>query len=248
MERVRDKKYWNYWQEIVNASIARNTVELPTFLGLVDFEGKKVLDAGSGVGRVAFKINGFAESITCIDSSDSALQTLSAEVEKQGLQNKIKFAKGDLRALPFEDCAFDIVYSLWTIHYLKQDWQGILRELNRVCKKDGTVIVCFSTEKGSIPKMESFAKPKELLLRKKFTQGVLQFFKKLNKNSAVKKAVLPFYFKSADWAFEVFSETFLPKPLPAKAGEKCLAFLKKHSSKKGCFVDEEVAFVYSIKA
>jgi len=232
---------------MVKASIARNTVELPAFLSIVDFEGKKVLDAGAGIGRAAFKINGFAKSIACVDESKVALQKLNAEIRKKGLQGKIKARFGNIRELPFKSNSFDIAYSLWVLHHYKRDWQGVLKELNRVCKKQGCVIVCFSTEKGSIPRLEAIARANEIKLRKEFAKKVLRFLKKLNGNSFVKTARLPFYFKTPSWAFEVLSETFLPKPLTALQEKKCREFLKKHSSKKGCFLDEEAAFVYSFK-
>ena len=208
---------------------------------------KKVLDAGAGVGRVAFKINGFAESISCIDESKTAIQKLKSKIKGQNLQEKIKAYFGRLESLPFKSNSFDIVYSLWALHHLKPDWRQKLSELNRVCKKGGAVIVCFSTEKGSIPRLEALTKRGEIALRKKFTANVAKFLKELNRNSSIKKVKLPFYFKNASLAFKVLSETFLPRPLTAEQAVKCKAFLKKHSSKKGCFFDEECAFVYSFK-
>lgn len=247
-ERSRDKKYWDYWEEMVKASTARNTVELPALLGIVDFEGKKVLDAGSGIGRAAFKIQGFCEKLTALDKNDFALKALREGIKAQGLEKKVSAVQGSLEKIPFSaKNSFDIVYSLWALHHLKPDWKLKLSELNRVCRKKGCVIVCFSTEKGSIPELEALTRPKELELRKQFTQQVAGFLKKLNGNSSVKKVMLPFYFKNANWAFEVLSNTFLPKPLTALQEKKCIAFLKKRSNAKGCFLDEECAFVYSFK-
>ena len=154
---------------------------------------------------------------------------------------------GDTPAFRQGRTSFGIVYSLWTLHHLKLDWKAKLKELNKACRKSGAVIVCFSTEKGSIPRLEALTKEKELALRKKFTLGVAEFLKSLNGNSGIKKVQLPFYFKNANWAFEVLSNTFLPKPLTAKQELACKKFLKKHSSKKGCFLSEECVFVYSFK-
>lgn len=231
----------------MNASTGRNTIELPAFLSLADFEGKKALDAGSGVGRVAFKINGFARRITCVDESPAALKILRSEIKRQCLNGKVKAVKGDIRALPFKNNSFGIVYALWVIHNYKKDWQGILEELNRVCRKGGAVIVCFSGGNSDLPKLEAIARH-DLKERKAFRGKVLSFLKKLNGNSFSKPVLLPFKFESPEWAFKVFSETFLPKPLPGKAAEKCLAFLKSHSSKKGCVVRQEAVFCTSVKA
>lgn len=246
MPKNRTGKYWNYWQEMVDASTKRNTVELPALLGIADFEGKKCLDVGSGVGRVAFKINGFAKEITCVDESKAAVGKLNAEIKKHCLGRKIKARLGNILKLPFKSNSFGIAYSLWVIHNRKKDWREILMELNMVCKKGGTVIVCFSGGKSDLPKLEAIARH-DLKERKAFKGKVLSFLKKLNGNSFSKSVLLPFKFKNADWAFEVFSETFLPKPLPAEAAKKCLAFLKRHSSRNGCAISQECVFAFSFK-
>ncbi|MDO8647568.1 MAG: class I SAM-dependent methyltransferase [Candidatus Diapherotrites archaeon] len=247
MDNFRGKQYWNYWQEIVKASVVRNTVEIPVLLEIADFEGKKCLDAGAGVGRIAFKINGFAKEIVCIDESKAALQTLKAEIKKQGLGKKIKARLGNIRKLPFKDNSFDIVYSLWTIYHLKQDWQGILEELNRVCRKGGAVIVCFSGGNADLPILESIAR-NDLKERKAFKGNVVSFLKKINGNSFFKIAQLSFWFKSPEWALKVFSETFLRfSNFSNVVVKKRFAFLKKHSSKKGCVIRQEAVFAYSFK-
>lgn len=244
MTRKRNKKYWNAWGEMVKASIARNTIEIPTLLSLTDFEGKKVLDAGAGVGRISEKLSGFASSIYALDENSWALKSL-----KEKAKNNKKFfpIKGNLENLPFKSNSFDIVLSCWTLHNLKENRKKVLSELKRVAKKNGCSIVCFSSEKYSIPKLEALTKEKEIFLRKKFRQEVEKFFKKNFKEAFVKKAKLPFYFKTHKFAFKVLSETFLPNPLSIEQKTKCLKFLKACSTKKGCFLEEEVVFVYGFK-
>ncbi|MFH1751464.1 MAG: class I SAM-dependent methyltransferase [archaeon] len=248
VERTKDEPYWNAWDEMVKASIARNTVELPLFLSITDFENKQVLDAGAGVGRVAFKVQGFCDKITCLDENDWALKALEKGKEKLGLQNKIEIKKGSIKQIPLPDNSFDITYALWVMHHYKPDWELMIKEMVRVTKPGGFIITCFSTEKGSIPVMEAIKKENEIQLRKEFPKKVQKELEKNNCSSGIKKAMLPFYFKNADFTFRVLSETFLPKPLEKQAESKVKDFIKKHSNEKGTFLDEEVAFVFGRKS
>jgi ubiquinone/menaquinone biosynthesis C-methylase UbiE len=107
----------------------------------VDFDslrGKDVLDVGFGSG---FSVQLFAEagaSVTGIDLTPWAVETTRARLDAFGLDANV--SEGDAEQLPFEDAAFDFVFSWGVIHH-SSDMDKALSELVRVCKPDGAVVI-----------------------------------------------------------------------------------------------------------
>ncbi|MEN9625750.1 MAG: hypothetical protein RL557_78 [archaeon] len=62
---------------IVKRSVEKNTKELPTILSTLDFENQKCLEIGPGpLARLAIKISGFAQSVTCIDENEKTIEAI----------------------------------------------------------------------------------------------------------------------------------------------------------------------------
>lgn len=96
-----------------------------------------VLDAGSGLGGPARYL---AETHGCqvvgVDLSPDYVGVARLLTDRAGLADRIAFQEGDLTDLPFEDEAFDLV---WTQHVAMNiaDRDGLYRELRRVLKSGG---------------------------------------------------------------------------------------------------------------
>ncbi|MCZ2845497.1 MAG: class I SAM-dependent methyltransferase [Candidatus Bathyarchaeota archaeon] len=105
-----------------------------------DFEaGKKILDVGCGDGTDAeIFINEFRLDVYAIDIYKHD------NIEKLG---GLKFKKGSICQIPFDDNEFDYVFSHDILHHLDEGNQSYekhitgLRELIRVTKKDGHIII-----------------------------------------------------------------------------------------------------------
>lgn len=97
----------------------------------------RVLDAACGTGfftRVLAGIRG--AHVTGMDI-DPALLAAAEELARQaGLP--IRFVQGDMRRLPFEDGAFDVVTSHIVLEVF-DDKAAVLREMQRVCRSGGWV-------------------------------------------------------------------------------------------------------------
>ena len=97
--------------------------------------GQRVLDlaAGTGTSTQPFHAAG-AETVSC-DFSLGMLQ-----VGKRRLPH-LTFVAGDATRLPFRDAAFDAVTISFGLRNV-QDTEGALREMHRVTKPGGRLVVC----------------------------------------------------------------------------------------------------------
>lgn len=97
-------------------------------------EGKKVLDAGAGTGRLSIKLHKAGADVTALDISPEMLAILK---KKEGA---IETIEGDLENMPFEDEAFDMVFSSLALVHLKKI-EPFLDECYRVLKDNGKLIL-----------------------------------------------------------------------------------------------------------
>jgi ubiquinone/menaquinone biosynthesis C-methylase UbiE len=98
---------------------------------LGDLRGRCILDAGCGVGAFSEPLVA-ANTVHGVDFSAKSLEYAAA----RGLKTHV----GDLAALPFADGFFDLVICIGVIQLI-DDHRPVLRELTRVTKPGGTLLV-----------------------------------------------------------------------------------------------------------
>ncbi len=101
------------------------------------FEGKKILDAGCGDGRFLGELRdkGVA-NIYGIDYSERAVSFAKIMVSEAEVRT------GDLFSLPYEDDFFDVIFMIEVLEHIQLDKvENMLKELKRVLKKDGEMII-----------------------------------------------------------------------------------------------------------
>ena len=104
-----------------------------------DLSGAKLLDLGCGIGetsRMLAERVGPGGSVHGIDFDPALVES----AQSLNGQENITFAQGDAQALDFADASFDVVYTRFLLVHL-QEPQAALKEMTRVCKPQGKVIV-----------------------------------------------------------------------------------------------------------
>lgn len=105
------------------------------------FRGKRVLDAGCGIGRHAYYAASYgASEVVAIDLSE-AVETASRNLEPF---DNVEVVQGDLLRPPFRTAAqsggFDLVYSIGVLHHLPDPRAGF-RKLVEYIRPGGTIAV-----------------------------------------------------------------------------------------------------------
>ncbi len=129
----RDFSASSFWDEpvqLLRTRLERNNIQLR------DIQRSYVLDAGCGGGRYAYawRVLG-AKHVTAIDISDIGLDDGKRRGEQAGITG-VQFQKGNVLAMPFENNAFDVVFSNGILHHTA-DWERGVSELVRVLKPGG---------------------------------------------------------------------------------------------------------------
>jgi demethylmenaquinone methyltransferase/2-methoxy-6-polyprenyl-1,4-benzoquinol methylase len=112
------------------------TLQLPT--------GSRGLDAGCGIGLQTLLLAeavGPAGHTTGLDVLPELLAYGEDMVAKAGLSAQITFREGDVGCLPFEENTFDWVWSADCIGYPAGELAPLLKELSRVVKPGGHIIL-----------------------------------------------------------------------------------------------------------
>lgn len=130
---------YDRWAEIYdgegNPLVALEEPWVDRLLG--DVRGLAVADIGCGTGRHALRLAAAGATVRALDFSEAMLERARA---KPGASNVV-FQVHDLaRPLPFADEAFDRVVCGLVIDHIT-DLHGLFREMSRVCRPAGFVIV-----------------------------------------------------------------------------------------------------------
>jgi len=98
-----------------------------------------VLDVACGPGLVACDFAGYARRVTGVDITPGMIDQARKLQATKGLAN-VDWRVSDVSRLPFDDAAFSVVFSRYAFHHLLEP-SGVLREMARVCRPGGRVVV-----------------------------------------------------------------------------------------------------------
>ncbi|XEC96480.1 class I SAM-dependent methyltransferase [Paenibacillus tarimensis] len=125
----RHRDWDNAYREVKNMAVL---LDLP--------EGAEVLDVGCGMGRHALALADYGCRVTGIDLSEPLLE----EALRRDIDRRVKWVRGDMRKLPFEDGEFQATVNLFTsFGYFEQepDNDRVIKELRRVLRTDGKLLI-----------------------------------------------------------------------------------------------------------
>ena len=112
------------------------------------------LDAGCGIGLQAMLLAeavGPAGHVTGIDLSPEFLVYARSIAEKAGMSEQVSFQEGDVKSLPFNDATFDWAWSANSCGIAPGEPLPLLKELARVVKPGGSVIILARSSQQLLP-------------------------------------------------------------------------------------------------
>jgi SAM-dependent methyltransferase len=101
--------------------------------------GERVLDVATGPGTLVLAAARAGARASAIDFSPQMIAELRARARREGI-TEIDARVADARALPYEDGAFDAVFSMFALN-LMADRAAAFREIHRVVRRGGRAVV-----------------------------------------------------------------------------------------------------------
>lgn len=134
------------WDAIRSLHLPESDVERAMLALLRDAQLGKMLDIGTGTGRMVELFGPAAQSVIALDKSPEMLRLaraklLESETESgSNLVQKTELKQGDFNQLPVADCAVDSVILHQVLHYAQHP-EAVLVEVSRVLKSNGLVLI-----------------------------------------------------------------------------------------------------------
>lgn len=122
--------------EAINGKVYNEMTRLVTRLVP---EGAEVLDCAAGTGALSVAAAKKAHRVVCTDLSENMLFRARKKAKRSGAYN-VEFDKRNIFELCDEDGSYDCVIAGNVLHLLDNP-QGAVRELRRVTKKGGKIIL-----------------------------------------------------------------------------------------------------------
>ena len=116
--------------------------------------GSRGLDVGCGIGLQAVLLAeavGAVGHVTGVDLSAEFLDCARSIAEKAGISEQVSFQEGGMNNIPFDDDAFDWAWSANCVGYAPGEPLPVLKELARVVKPGGSVIVLAWSSQQLLP-------------------------------------------------------------------------------------------------
>jgi ubiquinone/menaquinone biosynthesis C-methylase UbiE len=123
---------------------------------LMDWRGKRVLDLGTGTGRIPLLLAGDGARVVGFDLYADMLRENVRQ--RKAVNGNWLLARGDMRALPFADRCADAVTAGWAIGHARgwfaEDWQAqighMLREMERIAAPGGSLVIFETLSTGAL--------------------------------------------------------------------------------------------------
>ena len=127
------------WDVLRSLHSADATVEVTLARLLETGPPGRVLDVGTGTGRMAELFEPSAETVVALDNSPEMLRLARARLQHLA-PGRVELVQGDFAALPFADAGFDTVLFHQVLHYA-QSPETVLAEAARVTRPGGRVAI-----------------------------------------------------------------------------------------------------------
>jgi len=110
-----------------------------------DIRNITILDLGAGTGRFSIELANKGANVVSFDQATEMLNVIKEKTSK--LDITLAMVRGDGCQVPFKDCSFDGIICIQVLGHLPT-YMNVLREMSRVLKEDGFIIVSFPNIKS----------------------------------------------------------------------------------------------------
>jgi ArsR family transcriptional regulator len=128
------------WDAIRSLHVAEAEVEAAISAVLADRPFGRLVDIGTGTGRMVELLGPDADSAVGIDRSPEMLRFARAKLARATELSHVELRQGDMYALPLADGCADAVLSVQVLEHVR-DLDRYLGEAARVLRDDGTLIL-----------------------------------------------------------------------------------------------------------
>lgn len=142
--------YGEYFVQIEEYNYNRKQLSKILFSMIKNVKGKKILDAGCGIGKDCKMLAEKGAKVVGIDISQKMIEMAKSKCKN----SKIEFYLQDMENTRFRDDEFDVVIAAFSVLY-KGDLKGLLKEFRRILKKGGE---CYLIVSHPIRKMIKYTK------------------------------------------------------------------------------------------
>ena len=127
------------WDSVRSLHVAESEVELAIKTALGDEPIGRLVDIGTGTGRMIELFGPLADSAIGVDRSSEMLRLARVKLEASGLRGA-SLRQGDMYALPLADASADVVILHQVLHYAHAPAQAIA-EAARLLGPDGRLLI-----------------------------------------------------------------------------------------------------------
>ncbi len=128
------------WDKIRSLHISESEVENAMQRILNAYDLGRVLDIGTGTGRMVELFAGQSDYIAAVDNSPEMLRVARAKLDDISSDNMIDIMLGDFNALPLDNNSFDTLILHQVLHYA-QNPQRVINEAARVLSDNGRLMI-----------------------------------------------------------------------------------------------------------
>jgi len=129
---------------------------LPALERVTPLRGKRILDLGSGTGRLPLLLGAQAGQMVGLDLHAGMLQ--EQQRQRRQVDGQWGLVRGDMRTLPYPSAWADVITVGWAIAHLRKwyapEWQRqigrVLQEMHRVVKDGGALIIIETLTTGAL--------------------------------------------------------------------------------------------------
>jgi ubiquinone/menaquinone biosynthesis C-methylase UbiE len=156
-EAIYDSRAAEYHQMIAAEDVDGQL--LPAIERVASPRGKRIIDLGSGTGRLPLLLGDQAALMVGLDLHRDMLLQNAEQRRRRG--GRWGLVQGDMRKLPFPAASADLVTAGWAIGHMRSwfaaDWRTqarqVLQEMQRVAAPGGAVIIIETLSTGSLTPM-----------------------------------------------------------------------------------------------